>query len=148
MKQALDNVVPLVAEGGKLFVSIYNDQGFASIFWTALKRFCNRSSRPLKWLVILSVGGYFEMRWAIARFIKYTTPLSFKNLADRKKERGMSVWYDLIDWVCGYPFEVAKPEEIFDFYRKRDFKLVKLKTCAGGIGCNEYVFVRRQSGQK
>ena len=27
MWQALENVVPLVAEGGKLFISIYNDQG-------------------------------------------------------------------------------------------------------------------------
>ena len=28
--------------------------------------------------------------------------------------RGMSLW--VVDWVGGYPFEVAKPEEIFDFY--------------------------------
>ena len=27
----------------------------------------------------------------------------------------MSAWYDAIDWVGGYPFEVAKPEEVFDF---------------------------------
>lgn len=29
--------------------------------------------------------------------------------------RGMSKWHDLIDWIEGYPFEVAKPEQIFDF---------------------------------
>ena len=26
-----------------------------------------------------------------------------------KNERGMSFWQDLVDWVGGYPFEVAKP---------------------------------------
>jgi len=37
---------------------------------------------------------------------------------------------------------VAKPDEIFDFYSKRGFRLQKLKTCGGGHGCNEYVFAR------
>ena len=31
----------------------------------------------------------------------------------------MSVWHDLVDWVGGYPFEVAKPEEVFDFYTEK-----------------------------
>lgn len=30
----------------------------------------------------------------------------------------MSPRYDVIDWVGGYPFEVAKPEEIFDLCDK------------------------------
>jgi 2-polyprenyl-6-hydroxyphenyl methylase/3-demethylubiquinone-9 3-methyltransferase len=54
----------------------------------------------------------------------------------------MDRWHDAKDWVGGYPFEVAKPEEIFAFYRERGFALNGLKTCGGGIGCNEYVFVR------
>lgn len=54
--------------------------------------------------------------------------------------RGMSAWRDVVDWVGGLPFEVAKPEDIFDFYRARGFRLDRLKTCAGGHGCNEFVF--------
>lgn len=54
----------------------------------------------------------------------------------------MSPWRDVVDWVGGYPFEVAKPEEILDFYRSRNFKLVKLKTCGGSSGCNQFVFRR------
>ena len=53
---------------------------------------------------------------------------------------GMSPWRDVVDWAGGYPFEVAKPEEIFDFFRQRGFQLERLKTCAGGHGCNEFVF--------
>ena len=52
----------------------------------------------------------------------------------------MSAFTDVIDWVGGLPFEVAKPEEIFDFFAKRNFVLKRLKTCGGGIGCNEFVF--------
>ncbi len=40
----------------------------------------------------------------------------------------------------GYPFEVAKPGVIFDFYRKKG--LLKLKTCGGRHGNNEYVFIK------
>jgi 2-polyprenyl-6-hydroxyphenyl methylase/3-demethylubiquinone-9 3-methyltransferase len=60
----------------------------------------------------------------------------------------MSVWHDLVDWVGGYPFEVAKPEQVLDFYRKEGFTLEKLKTCGGGLGCNEYVFVREREVEK
>jgi len=54
----------------------------------------------------------------------------------------MSRWHDMIDWIGGYPFEVAKPEEVFDFYLSKGFLLLKLKTCAGRQGCNEFVFQR------
>lgn len=54
----------------------------------------------------------------------------------------MSPHRDVVDWVGGFPFEVSKPEEIFSFYRSYGFTLCVLKTCAGGLGCNEYVFQR------
>ena len=59
-----------------------------------------------------------------------------------KKERGMTPWRDVVDWVGGYPFEVARPEDIFEFLRRRGVVLVKLKTCGGGRGCNEFVFTK------
>ena len=50
----------------------------------------------------------------------------------------MSPWRDFVDWVGGYPYETAKPEEIFEFYRNYGFSLEFLRT--GGLGCNEFVF--------
>jgi 2-polyprenyl-6-hydroxyphenyl methylase/3-demethylubiquinone-9 3-methyltransferase len=142
MWQAIENVVPLVGKGGKLFISIYNDQGNVSRRWRALKKFYNRSSKSIKLMIILGVGVMSQTYAAVVRLSRGQDPLPFKAWADKKKNRGMSVWYDLVDWVGGYPFEVAKPEEIFDFYRKRGFVLTKLNTCGGGLGCNEFVFVR------
>jgi hypothetical protein len=56
----------------------------------------------------------------------------------------MSRWHDLVDWVGGYPFEVAKPETVFEFFRGRGFELEWMLTCAGKPGCNQFVF--RQAG--
>ena len=138
--------MPLVPEGGKLFISIYNDQGVLSLFWKALKKFYNQSSRPVRGLSVLWVGALLETGSALIRLVRRQNPLPFKYWKEKKKSRGMSVWHDLVDWVGGYPFEVAKPEEIFDFYRGRGFTQVKLKTCGGGLGCNEFVFVRKAKG--
>ena len=38
-----------------------------------------------------------------------------------QENRGMYPVHDAVDWVGGYPFEVATPELIFDFYRDRGF---------------------------
>jgi len=140
MWQALANVAPLVAPGGKLFIAIYNDQGGTSRRWMAVKRLYNRSPQPLKLALVLGAGTYFEGLNALRRLARGQNPLPFKDWAERQRDRGMSVWADLVDWVGGYPFEVAKPEEIFDFYRAQGFALLKLKTKGGGLGCNEFVF--------
>jgi 2-polyprenyl-6-hydroxyphenyl methylase/3-demethylubiquinone-9 3-methyltransferase len=56
--------------------------------------------------------------------------------------RGMNRWHDLVDWVGGWPFEVAKPEEVFRFLRDRGFYLRDLTT-SRGHGCNEFVFQKK-----
>ena len=56
-----------------------------------------------------------------------------------KKKRGMSFYHDLIDWLGGYPFEVAKPEKIFHFYKSQGFILENLYT-TNRLGCNQFVF--------
>lgn len=56
------------------------------------------------------------------------------------RPRGMDRKHDLVDWVGGYPFEVAKPEEVFRYLRDKGFVLRELTTCRAGLGCNEYVF--------
>lgn len=54
----------------------------------------------------------------------------------------MSVWHDWIDWVGGWPFEVARPEAIINPLAERGFYLLRLWTVGNGWGCNEYVFRR------
>jgi 2-polyprenyl-3-methyl-5-hydroxy-6-metoxy-1,4-benzoquinol methylase len=137
MWKALDHAAPLVADDGKLFIAIYNDRGGTSRRWAKVKHFYNRSSRPVRALLVLTIGAWFQGRAALSRLARLQNPFPFKQHPEVRL-RGMSVWHDLVDWVGGYPFEVAKPEQILDFYRERGFILQRLKT-DGGSGCNEYV---------
>jgi len=144
MMKALEMAGSLVVDGGRIFIAIYNNQGGASRRWASIKKLYNRSPRSVRWLLVLSVGFFFEIRSALIRLCRLQNPLPFKDWAKRQKDRGMSIWHDLVDWVGGYPFEVAKPEEIFNFFKKKGFILTQLKTCGGGLGCNEYVFMKKE----
>jgi 2-polyprenyl-3-methyl-5-hydroxy-6-metoxy-1,4-benzoquinol methylase len=147
MWEAMENMVPLVKDGGLLYIAIYNDQGNWSKRWIAIKRIYNRLPGPLAAVFATLVMGPREVRIALGRlrrlkFIEYFR--SWKNY-EGDSLRGMSRYYDIIDWVGGYPFEVAKPEEVFDFYRRRGFVLTKLVTCGGGLGCNHFIFERHSA---
>ena len=82
--QAIENVMGLVKENGLLCISIYNDQGKASQYWRALKRFYNRSPKPIRFLIIPAIGSLIEVRGFLIRLIQLQNPLPFKNWAKRK----------------------------------------------------------------
>jgi 2-polyprenyl-3-methyl-5-hydroxy-6-metoxy-1,4-benzoquinol methylase len=139
MWSALDNAARLVATRGKLFIAIYNDQGQISHRWRAIKRTYNRLPGNLRFLVTIPALVHLYWRRTLKDFLRLRP---FETWRNEGRERGMSPWRDLIDWVGGYPFEVAKPEAILDFYLRRGFTLTRLVTCGGSLGCNEFVFVR------
>ena len=66
----------------------------------------------------------------------------FRMWKQYSNRRGMNHWYDIIDWVGGYPYEVATADQLFEFYKNRGFMLTKMKCGYVGLGCNEFVFVR------
>jgi 2-polyprenyl-6-hydroxyphenyl methylase/3-demethylubiquinone-9 3-methyltransferase len=143
MWQALENIVGLIAERGRLYISIYNDQGERSARWRALKRRYVNSGPVLQRTLEGVVGGYFVSRAVAKRLLPGAgRRLSFGYGKDGDS-RGMSWWYDVRDWVGGYPFEVAKPEEVISFCAERGLVLSHLVTVGGALGCNEYVFARR-----
>ncbi len=141
MWKALANAAIPVTPGGKFFIAIYNDQGTASQRWTTVKKAYNKLPKPLRFTVVWP--SFWALYWR--PLVKDTLRLRpFRTFSEYGKVRGMSLWRDLIDWVGGYPFEVAKPEEIFDFFRDRGFSLLRLRTAGGSMGCNEFVFEKRK----
>jgi 2-polyprenyl-3-methyl-5-hydroxy-6-metoxy-1,4-benzoquinol methylase len=140
MWRALANAAAPIAGGGRLFVAIYNDQQRKSRLWRSVKRlYC--SGAMGKTIVPVVFIPYFLIGGAAKDIARGRNPLA--RFKEYKKSRGMSLFHDWIDWLGGYPFEVARPEEIFDFYRARGFVLDKLITCGGGLGNNQFVFTRR-----
>jgi len=137
MWKALDQVTSLVQPGGQLFIAIYNDQGYISRRWARIKKlYC--SGAMGRWLVKAVCIPYFVLPPLLLDLVKLRDPTRIYR--EYKRERGMSRVHDWYDWLGGYPFEVAKPEEIFDFYTARRFRMEKLTTCGGGLGCNQFVF--------
>jgi SAM-dependent methyltransferase len=139
MWQALDNVAPLTADAGRLFIALYNDEGGASRRWRTVKRIYNRLPAPLNALFATPVYMPVELRLFVVHCIRLNVDGYFNSILNYQSVRAMSYWHDMIDWIGGYPFEVATPAEVFDFLRARGFTLARLKTDRG-CGCNEFVF--------
>lgn len=129
MARAFNNVKGLVRPGGKLFIAIYNDQGFPTRYWTVVKKAYNKNPVFKILLTAFHAPYLVGLRWVV------------RAASGRLKiERGMTLWYDMVDWLGGYPFEVARPEEIVRYFRNAGFNLMEMKTCGSRMGCNEFVF--------
>lgn len=132
MATALKHAALPVGPSGSLFIAIYNDQGWTSRYWTTVKFLWNKYK--LTRLIILPVHTVHP----------FCTRIVVRALTGRLQlRRGMSHWTDLIDWLGGYPFEVATPKKVFETYKALGFDLRFLETNAGRPGCNEYIFQRR-----
>jgi SAM-dependent methyltransferase len=142
MWAALSEACQRVSANGRMFIAIYNEQGVRSRWWWHVKRTYNRLPRILRPLYLgvfsvpmeLGAAGVAVARGDPRRLVTRWT--SYHSV------RGMSRWHDLVDWIGGFPFEVAKPEEVLDFCRARGFSLERLVTCGGRMGCNEFLFSR------
>ena len=142
MWAAFGSVAGLVSPGGTLAISIYNDQGSWSRRWLRLKQIYNRLPGLLRGPFAALVMGSRELKYLLLDTLRLRPWAYFFNIRNYAAEshRGMSYWYDLKDWIGGYPFEVARPEQVFEFFFNRGFVLQRLTTVGGGHGCNEFVF--------
>jgi 2-polyprenyl-6-hydroxyphenyl methylase/3-demethylubiquinone-9 3-methyltransferase len=131
-----------VASGGTLLVALYNDCGRQSARWARLKRLYGRLPRPLKAPYALAVSLPSQLAEFGRAVLAREAGAYLSSWRHPVRDRGMSRWHDIVDWVGGYPYEVATPDEIFDFYHGRGFSLEKMTCGRVGLGCNEFVFRR------
>jgi len=139
---AMENTQQCVAPEGKLFIALYNDTGSQSARWYWVKKTYNGLPRILKtpFTVLVTIPGELKL---IAASMLTLNPRRYTDSWTRyRRNRGMTKWRDIVDWVGGYPYEVSTPDEVFDFCRARGFLLTKLKCGRVGLGCNEFVFLK------
>lgn len=142
MWPAIDHATQAVKPGGKLFIALYNDQGSRSDRWRSIKRLYNQVPAALRPALAAATSAPDELK-ALTLAILRGRPGDFVQRWSANNARGMNHWRDIIDWVGGYPYEVAAPEEVFDFCRERGFTLIGLKCKGVGLGCNEFVFEKK-----
>lgn len=142
--KALENAQMRVAQNGKFFIALYNDTGSQSSRWKWIKKTYNNAPRVLQLPIAILVTLPAELKSLASSVASGNLERYMDSWTKYRQKRGMSRWRDIIDWVGGYPYEVSKPDDIFDFCRARGFTLNKLKCGNVGLGCNEFVFVRKQ----
>jgi len=140
MWRALENAVIPTKPGGKLFIAIYNDTGSQARRWHWIKKTYCRLPRLLKTPFAIAAIFPEESKNFFHSLLALKPQSYIYSWTRYKNGRGMNRWHDIIDWVGGYPYEVATPDEIFEFYKKRGFSLTKIKTGGVGLGCNEFAF--------
>lgn len=146
MWDALENAAIPVAPAGLLFVAIYNDTGTQSRRWVRIKRTYNELPRIAQVPFAIAVTLPGELKKLAGATLRGGPGDYFRSWLNYRHLRGMNKWHDMLDWVGGYPYEFATPEQLFDFYRQRGFGLRKMKCGGVGLGCNELVFERLSTG--
>jgi SAM-dependent methyltransferase len=143
LQRALENLAMVVKPGGMLWVAIYNDQGWRSRTWCAIKRLYV-SSFAGKALVCAAFIPYWVARGLAVDLLRLKNPLArYRRCFD---DRGMWLITDWLDWLGGYPFEVASPESVFDMFFEKGFTLTRLKTVGGRLMNNQWLFVASEGG--
>jgi 2-polyprenyl-6-hydroxyphenyl methylase/3-demethylubiquinone-9 3-methyltransferase len=137
----IENALHRVANGGHLFIALYNDQGWWSRVWWLIKDTYNRLPQVLK-----PIYGYTVYSLIVGlNVLKYTIKLSpmkaIRPLLKGKPGRGMSTSHDILDWMGGFPFEFVKYEVIKAYIESRGFRFIR-GVPNHGIGCHELVFQR------
>jgi 2-polyprenyl-6-hydroxyphenyl methylase/3-demethylubiquinone-9 3-methyltransferase len=130
MYKAFEASARLVAKKGTLAIAIYNKH-FTSPVWKMIKYTYVKSPAIIRKLLI----------WLVL-IVKVPAVMLTSCRNPFSKERGMSYYYDIVDWVGGYPYEYASVDEVTKFFEQRGFKLRKLIKTQGFTGCNEFVFER------
>jgi 2-polyprenyl-3-methyl-5-hydroxy-6-metoxy-1,4-benzoquinol methylase len=134
MMRALEIIGGPVKPGGKLYIAIYNDQGWQSRVWWLIKKTYNANflGRAAVCFVFFPI---FTLKEIVKSALTRTNTFRYRN------SRGMSMVHDWIDWLGGYPFEVASVETLSGFYEAKGFSTEKVKRTRSW-GNNELVFGR------
>jgi 2-polyprenyl-6-hydroxyphenyl methylase/3-demethylubiquinone-9 3-methyltransferase len=128
MQKSIQNASSLVKERVFLVISIYNKH-WTSPVWLFIKWLYNKLPSVLqKGMVYL----FYPVIWLAKYLVTKGKPT--------QKTRGMDFFYDVVDWVGGYPYEYASKDEIIRLIEPLGFELVRFVPAQVPTGCNEFVF--------
>ena len=133
--EAIRHAAGRVSPGGFLYIAIY-EKTPESPYWTDVKQRYNRASALRK--------RFMELGYVYRMFLRTKSPRTLlRNLRyifGYRVTRGMAFWTDIRDWLGGWPYEPATPEEVTGFCEGvTGLRTVKMKTGEANV---EYLFAR------
>ncbi len=130
MWQAINNALSLVSDKGLFYLTIYKDDNYQRS--VKIKERFNASSGLGKKMMI-----YKEIMKIMAK-----RALTFRNpfVWNRKIERGMNIYHDIVDWLGGLPYEAASEDEMLQWGIANKLQLKRIKCQSGKGSCNYYLF--------
>lgn len=143
MRDAIGRSASLVGPGGTLVLALYR-KTLMCRFWRWEKRLYVQGPRAYR-----SAAELVLTASTLAALV-VTGRNPWRYVRRYPEARGMSFATDIRDWLGGYPYESASPDEIrrlmldLGFVERRFFPC---RTRVGllGVGCDEYVFARRDA---
>ena len=129
MRSAIHNAASLVRPGGHFVLAIYN-RHWSSPAWTAIKWFYCKSPR---WLQRAMIAAFAPVIWIAKLAVTGRNPA--------RQERGMDFYYDVVDWVGGYPYEYASADALRAQVEALGFDCLRWRAAEVPTGCNEFVFI-------
>lgn len=128
METAISNACRFVKPKGFLVLAIYN-RHWSSLPWLGIKwLYCHMPAVLQKLMICLF--------YPLIMFAKF---LATGNNPFRMS-RGMDFYYNVVDWVGGYPYEYASITEMEACLAEKGFRMVKAIPARVPTGCNEFVF--------
>ena len=134
----IKNAAMLLKQGGLFYLAVYCKTKMCGV-WKQIKRCYTMSPQPIQELMTLSYAGMVVLRYVAG----LQNPI--QQIRNYSSDRGMSWYVDCRDWVGGYPYESAAPDEVFCFLRDLGLRLRNLSAPGRGLGllgsqCDEFLF--------
>jgi 2-polyprenyl-6-hydroxyphenyl methylase/3-demethylubiquinone-9 3-methyltransferase len=128
MQLAIQLTASLVRPGGNLVLAIYA-RHWSSSAWRAIKYSYVHSPALVQKIL---VGAFYPIIYVAKWLVTRSRP--------KKKARGMDFFYDVIDWVGGYPYDYATADEIVKTMQALGFELERMIASEVPTGCNQFIF--------
>lgn len=139
MWRAVECAARCVKPGGLFTLAVYLKTPLCS-FWRSEKRLFNALPRVLQNTAVLAFGVMNAL--TICAFAR-RNPVRF--IMEYGSNRGMSYWHDIRDWLGGFPYESAAPDEVIERLAGFTLEYVansKRRVGLLGTGCAEFRFRR------